>query len=73
MSVKTFNVPNISCNHCVMRIQKTLTGLNGVTSAKADATSKTVTAEWDETKVNWETLQAALTKIGYPPENIERQ
>ena len=68
MQTKTFRVPNISCGHCKMRVEKALNGLDGITSAAVDVASKMVTAEWDEATVTWETIRAALEKVGYPPE-----
>ncbi len=68
MQTKSFTVPNISCGHCTMRIEKTLNGLDGVTSAKAEIPTKAVTVEWDESKVGWGDIKSALEKIEYPPE-----
>ena len=68
MQTKKFTVPNISCGHCTMRVEKALNGLDGVTSASADITTKDVRVEWDEAVTNWDTITATLDKIGYPPE-----
>ncbi len=68
MQNKNFTVPNISCGHCTMRIEKTLNGLEGVTSVKAEVPTKAVSVEWDESKVGWDEMKAALEKAGYPPE-----
>jgi copper chaperone CopZ len=67
MSSKHFTVPNISCGHCTMRIEKTLNALNGVTAVTAEIPTKAVTVEWDETTTDWEAITTALEKIGYPP------
>ena len=69
MQTKTVTVPNISCGHCTMRIEKTLNALGGVASVKAELPpTKAVTVEWDESTVGWEAIKSALEKIGYPPE-----
>jgi copper chaperone len=68
MEMKTFTVPNISCGHCKMRIEKTLNGLDGILSASADVKTKAVSVEWDESKLGWNEIKAALNKVGYPPE-----
>jgi len=68
MQSKTVHVANISCKHCTMRIENTLRGVSGVVSANADAQTKKVMVEWDETKTSWDNLRSALEKIGYPPE-----
>ena len=66
MASKTFTVPNISCNHCVMTIKRELGELVGVSSVTADAETKNVTVEW-ESPANWEAVKSLLTEINYPP------
>jgi copper chaperone len=66
MASKTFTVPNISCNHCVMTIKRELGELVGVTSVTADAETKNVTVEW-ESPANWESIESLLIEINYPP------
>jgi copper chaperone len=68
MSTKIFRVPNISCGHCVMTIERELNDLEGMASAKADQESQMVTLEWDEKSLGWEEIQALLKEIKYPPE-----
>ena len=68
MKNTTVTVPNMSCGHCKMRIEKALNGLDGVSSATATVDTKAVAVEWDESTTNWDTIQASLEKIGYPPE-----
>ena len=68
MQSKQFTVPNISCGHCTMRIEKALNALDGVTSAKAEVETKAVSVEWDDSKIGWDDINAALEKAGYPPE-----
>jgi len=69
MPTKTFKVPNISCGHCVMTIQRELGELPGVTSVKADQASQLVTVEWREPQTSWEAIRALLQEINYPPES----
>ena len=66
MATKTFRVPNVSCNHCVMTIKRELGELEGVVSANADVETKTVTVEW-ESPATWEGIESLLTEINYPP------
>ncbi len=68
MQTKTFHVPNISCHHCQIRIEKTLNALEGVTSTKVEVPSKTVTVTWNAAMLGWNSIKSALDKIGYPPE-----
>jgi copper chaperone CopZ len=66
MATKTFQVPNINCNHCVMAIRREVGDLQGVKSVEADAATKIVTVEWGE-PASWEGIKALLTEINYPP------
>jgi len=65
---KTFRVPNISCDHCVMTIRRELGDLEGVRSVEGDAKSQTVALDFDEERIRWESLSALLEEIHYPPE-----
>ncbi len=67
MDSKTFKVPNISCGHCVMTIEREVAELEGVKSVKAEEASKLVTVEWD-TPTNWDGISALLEEINYPAE-----
>jgi copper chaperone len=66
MTSKTFHVPNISCNHCVMTIKRELAELEGVASVEADAGTKNVTVEWG-VPATWDSIKSLLTEINYPP------
>ena len=68
MATKTFKVPNISCGHCVMTIQREVGELTGVVSVKAEQATKVVTVEWNE-PASWEGIKSLLAEINYPPEN----
>jgi copper chaperone CopZ len=68
MSSKTFRVPGISCEHCVMTIQRELGLLDGVTNVIADHVEKMVTVSWDEPPASWDTISATLVKLDFPPE-----
>lgn len=65
MASKTFQVPNISCHHCVMTIQRELGELEGIVSATGDVDTKTVTVEW-ESPATWEEVKSLLDEINYP-------
>jgi copper chaperone len=69
MATKTFKVPNISCGHCVMTIEREVVELEGVTSVKVEEASKIVTVEWNEPPASWESIRALLEEINYAPEN----
>jgi len=67
MTSKTVTVPNISCGHCVMTIQREVGELDGVDSVKADQESKQVTVSWDPDVTNWATIEDLMKEINYPP------
>ncbi len=67
MERKTFRVPNISCGHCVMTIQRELSALAGVQRVEGDAASKMVTVEW-QPPANWDKIASLLREIHYPAE-----
>lgn len=66
MSSKTFEVPNISCGHCVMTIKNEVSDLKGVTSVNADRNTRLVTVEWTD-PATWEQIKNLLVEINYPP------
>ena len=66
MATKNFLVPNISCHHCVMTIQRELGELDGVVSASGDVETKTVTVEW-ESPASWDSIKSLLAEINYAP------
>ncbi len=66
MQTKTFEVPNISCGHCVMTIQNEVSDLTGVSKVQADEETRMVTVEWDD-PATWETINDLLVEINYPP------
>ncbi|HMR62917.1 MAG TPA: cation transporter [Anaerolineae bacterium] len=68
MQTKTVKVPNISCGHCVRTIENEVGELAGVTKVSASESTKLVTVEWNEPQT-WETIQALLEEINYPPQN----
>jgi copper chaperone len=65
MEKETLNIPNISCGHCVSAIESELSEVEGVTSVKADAETKTVTVQW-EAPASIDGIRATLTEINYP-------
>lgn len=67
MATVTVTIPNISCNHCVMRVEKGTKDLPGVRAVKASAEDKTATLELESMDA-LEQVKAALAEIGYPAE-----
>ena len=67
MGKKTFVVPNISCNHCVITIRNELIEQDGVISVSGDAGDKKITVEW-KPPVSEEDIRHILKEVNYPAE-----
>ncbi|MGD8321383.1 MAG: heavy-metal-associated domain-containing protein [Gemmatimonadota bacterium] len=67
MMTKTVTVPNISCGHCVMTIQREVGELEGVDDVKAEQESKQVTISWDPDTTDWVVIESLMKEINYPP------
>jgi copper chaperone CopZ len=63
----TLSIPNISCNHCVMTVQREAGFVDGAEFLKGDVEGKAATFQIasDEALA---TLKAALAEAGYPAE-----
>lgn len=59
-----FNVPTISCQHCVNAITKEVQGVQGVQHVNVDLSSKRVSVQADAS-VTTETLIQAINEAGY--------
>ncbi|MCZ6680781.1 MAG: heavy-metal-associated domain-containing protein [Candidatus Poribacteria bacterium] len=68
MAAKTFKVPNISCGHCVMTIEREVGEMDGVISVQANEAKRTVNVEWNDPPASWNAIQTLLKEINYPPE-----
>ena len=62
----TYTAPDISCEHCVATIKRTVGALPGVETVDADATTKKVGIVFDPERVTRQQLEAALDEEGYP-------
>jgi len=65
MEKATLSVPNISCGHCVMAIQKALQETEGVQKVEGDPNTKEIQVEFDA-PATVDTIKAALKEINYP-------
>jgi len=63
-----FYIPNISCQHCVMRIKQRLNEVEGVDNVEASAETREVTV-WFEEPASEKELLEALEEINYPAVN----
>lgn len=64
MQEVTFDVPGVSCEHCVNSITKATKGL-GVSEVQVDLPSKKVYVAFDPTKVGEQDLKAVIEEEGY--------
>ncbi len=62
-----FTAPDISCGHCVARVQTAVGALNGVNKVEANVDSKRVDVTYDAAVTSPAAISAALTEAGYPP------
>lgn len=65
MEKVTYQVPNISCMHCVHTIKSELVDIEGVQSVEADKDSKQVTVSFDKPATEAK-LRFVLQEINYP-------
>ncbi len=66
MRREQFEVPNISCAHCVATIERVVGEIEGVASVAASADSKLVEVEYKPPATR-EAIVAVLTEWDYPP------
>ncbi|GEN34853.1 MULTISPECIES: copper chaperone CopZ [Aneurinibacillus] len=59
----TLKVEGMSCNHCVKAIEGALEEIGA--SGKVNLAEKTVQVEYDENKVNVESIKEAIEDQGY--------
>ncbi len=64
MARQTFNIPNISCGHCVMAIKNELSAIPGVQSVDGSPETKAVVVDW-ATPASEEVIRAKLQEINY--------
>lgn len=65
MKEATLIVDGMSCGHCKMKVTKTLSGLEGVQSVDINLETREVKVKFDASKVSQDTLEGAITEIGY--------
>ena len=63
---KTYSVPDVSCNHCKMNIERALGGLTGIFEVEVDVAAKTVAVEFDTEVIAEDAVLQMLAEEGYP-------
>ncbi|MCD4671094.1 MAG: heavy-metal-associated domain-containing protein [Anaerolineaceae bacterium] len=66
MNTVRYQIPGISCNHCVHTIKSEISELAGVESVEASAETKEITIVFDA-PASEEAIIALLKEINYPP------
>jgi copper chaperone len=64
MTTTTIKVKGMSCQHCVMALQKALEGMDGVLRARVDLTSAEAILEHDRA-VDHESIRQTVERAGY--------
>jgi copper chaperone CopZ len=62
---KIFNVPDMTCTNCAMKLEALEDTLDGVKEINASYHRLQMEIVYDETKLNDETIIAAVRKKGY--------
>lgn len=65
MTEITLKVEGMSCGHCVVRVEKALTSLEGVSNAKVNLEEKQAIVEYDPNKGDIEKMKSAISEAGY--------
>ncbi len=65
---KTFSIPTISCNHCLMSIKRELKFVDGVDYVDGNVEAKTVLVSYTSDAA-LDQARAALAEAGYAPTN----
>ncbi len=62
----TLEAPDISCEHCIMSIEKALSKLEGVRFLSGNPADKLITFEYDARVLDLSKIEAAMEEEGYP-------
>ncbi|MDH5542254.1 MAG: copper ion binding protein [Nitrospinota bacterium] len=61
---KVLSIEGMTCGHCKMHVEKALSGIDGVTSAKVELEKKKAIVEMDD-NVSEAALSEAVAEAGY--------
>lgn len=65
MAETTLRISGMSCAHCVMRVNKALKAIPGVTDVQVDLQKAEAKVSYDEARVGVEKLIEAVVEAGY--------
>ena len=66
MQTDTIQVTGVRCERCVMRLGASLRALDGLEAANANLMGQ-VTLAWDDERLAWDEILAALGRAGFRP------
>jgi len=66
MEIVTYTAPDISCEHCQRAIEGAVGALPGVGSVHVEIPTKRIEVQFDPTRLDTATIEAALDEEGYP-------
>ncbi len=66
MTQVTLEAPDISCEHCIMSIEKAVTKLPGVRFVSGNPDGRQVVVEFDPGMADVGAIEAAMEEEGYP-------
>lgn len=66
MLEKTYQIPAISCGHCIHTIKTELSEMDGIEEIEGDLEKKTIKVVFD-LPASEEKIISLLTEINYPP------
>ena len=64
---KTYQIPDMHCTNCAMRLEAMEDDLAGIRTIKASYHKQTLVVEFDERLLSEEALLAAIRKMDYTP------
>ncbi len=62
---EVYLVEGMTCSGCERTVQKVISNLEGVSSAKADLSTSSVSVEYDPQKVGVDQISSAVNRVGY--------
>ncbi len=65
MEKTVLNVEGMSCSHCENAVKKAVGALEGVSAVAVDLKGKTVTVEYDSSKVSLDRIKNEIEEQGY--------
>lgn len=65
MNKKIYEIPDMSCAHCKARIEKEVTGLEGILKANVSLADKVLAVDYDENIVDNQAIIDAVSEAGY--------